>query len=165
MDERHEHEQFFFDDATVDHLATYLQGFGRVCCLCSPLVGQALVERDHPVTILDIDERFSHLPGFVHYDVYRPRWLEQEFDVILCDPPFFKVSLSQLFDAIRMLSHHNWSQRILLAFLQRRAKAVEGTFAKFGLQGTGHIAGYRTVQVSSKNVIEIFANGPEGEGL
>ncbi len=89
MDELHQNEQYFFDQPTLDHLASFGQQFSNPCCLCAPLLGQPLVERGCQVTILDIDRRFASLPGFQHYDIFSPIWLEEEFDLIVCDPPFF----------------------------------------------------------------------------
>ena len=74
MEERHEHEQYFFDDATRARLADLLQDRPRPCCLCVPSVGQELVRRGRAVTVLDIDERFVDLPGFRHFDIARPEW-------------------------------------------------------------------------------------------
>ena len=72
MDERHEHEQYFFDEPTLARLADVVASFPNPCCLCAPLLGKALVERDVAVRILDLDERFASLPGFRRYDLHRP---------------------------------------------------------------------------------------------
>jgi hypothetical protein len=156
--ELHENEQYFFDRPTLEHLADFISQFSSPCCLCTPLLGQELVQRGVPVRILDIDERFVSLPGFRHYDLYRPEWLGEEFDVIVCDPPFFKVSLSQLFSAIQLLSRHNYQQPLLLSYLRRRTDNVLGTFARFNLAPTGYCPLYQTVQASDRNDIEFFGN-------
>ena len=75
MEERHAREQYFFDEATLDHLAAYVASWPSPCCLCAPLLGQRLVELGVDVAILDVDERFSDVPGFRRFDVYRPDWL------------------------------------------------------------------------------------------
>ena len=46
----------------------------------------------------------------------------------------------------------------MVCYLARRATAIEGTFAPFGLRGTGYHPGYRTVQDIAKNKIEVFSN-------
>ena len=160
MFERHQHEQYFFDQATVNHLAHFAQTFTHPCCLCAPMVGRELVRRGTKVTILDRDERFADLPGFQKYDLYRPVWLGQPFDLILCDPPFFNVSLAQLFQAIRLLSRYDTSQPLLICYLKRREASLLGTFAAFGLQPTGYCPGYLTVQAVERNEIEFFSNLP-----
>lgn len=161
MYELHENEQYFFDAPTLDHLANFVARWPSPCCLCAPLLGKHLAERGVAVTILDIDERFSVVPGFRHYDIYRPAWLDRKFGIILCDPPFFNVSLSQLFAAVRILSHHQFDQPLLVSYLQRRSEAILGTFSPFGLRPTGFCPGYQTVQASARNDIEFFGNIPE----
>lgn len=158
MYELHENEQYFFAEPTLTHLATFLARFTAPCCLCAPLVGRRLTEQGVAVTILDIDERFATVPGFRRYNLYHPEWLDREFDIIVCDPPFFNVSLSQLFAALRLLSHNRFEQPLLISYLQRRSAAILGAFARFGLQPTGYLPSYQTVQVVERNVIEFFGN-------
>jgi hypothetical protein len=158
MEERHEREQYFFDPPTLDHLAAFVSTFDNPCCICTPLLAKAVVARGRPVRILDVDERFASLPGFIHYDLYRPTWLGERFDLIVCDPPFYGVSLSQLFTAIRTLARHDYAQPLLVAYLRRRSANLLGTFARFGLAPTGYCPGYQTVQACARNEIEFFGN-------
>ena len=163
MYELHEHEQYFFDPPTLHALAEFVRqsSFVTPCCLCCPLLGQMLAEQKLPVRVLDVDERFATTPGFLRYDIYRPAWTGESYDLIICDPPFFKVSLSQLFQAVRLLSRHDYSQPLLLCYLSRRSANVLGTFARFDLKATGLRPGYRTVQQTERNDIEFFSNLPE----
>lgn len=158
VDELHRREQYFFDAATLGRLADAVAGFASPCCLCCPMLGRTLAGRGVPVTILDVDERFADAPGFERYDVYRPHWLARRFGLIICDPPFFTVSLSQLFTALRQLSHNDFTQPLLVSYLSRRANAILGTFAPFGLAATGYFPGYLTVRPTEKNRIEFFGN-------
>ena len=123
------------------------------------MLGRALAEQNHHVHILDIDQRFADLPGFLYYDIYNPTWLNEQFDIIICDPPFFNVSLSQLFSALRLLSRHNLKQELAIAYLKRRESAILGTFAKFNLAATDYRPGYVTVQKNKRNEIEFYSNG------
>jgi len=161
--ELHENEQYFFDKPTLAHLADFVQDYSNPCCLCAPLLGQELARRGVSVRILDIDERFAHLDGFLRYDIYRPEWLGEEFGLILCDPPFYNISLSQLFAAIRMLSRNLYTQPLLVSYLARRSASVLGTFARFGLETTGYRPGYQTVQKAARNEIEFYGNLDEAE--
>ena len=68
MYEKHQAEQYFFDEATLDHLAGFVSTFDNPCCLCAPLLGKRIVDRGHRVRILDVDDRFESVPGFVRYD-------------------------------------------------------------------------------------------------
>jgi hypothetical protein len=158
MYELHENEQYFFDKPTLAHLVDFVSRYDNPCCVCAPLLGQELVKRGVQVRILDIDERFAHLVGFRRYDIYRPEWLGEEFGLIVCDPPFYNASLSQLFAAIRMLARNDYTQPLLLSYLVRRSANVLGTFARFGLEPTGYRPGYQTVQKAERNDIEFFGN-------
>lgn len=132
--------------------------------MCSH-AGRALSEAKKNVTILDIDDRFANIKGYRSWNIYKPEWINQTFDIIFCDPPFFNVSLSQLFKAIRMLSHNNFEQRLMLGYLKRRRSAVPGSFHLFNLKPTGYFPSYITVQKTEKNEIEIFSNLDDNELL
>lgn len=158
MYEKHENEQYFFDKTTLDYLAGVVSGYSNPCCICAPLLGKELESRGVKVRVLDIDERFSNLQGFRRYDLYRPEWLGEEFGLIICDPPFFNVSLSQLFTALRLLSRNDYDQPLLISYLTRRSSSILGTFARFNLKPTGYHPTYQTVQGASRNDIEFFGN-------
>lgn len=158
IEERHEREQYFFDDATIAAVANMLAPMGRVCVLCAPMVGAELERRGCDPVVLDVDERFSGLCGFRRWDIYRPTHLEERFDVMFADPPFFNVSLSQLFTAVRLLARFDISQRLAITYLSRRRDAILGTFAPFQLRPTGFRPTYRTVDTAERNEIELFAN-------
>ena len=158
MYELHKNEQYFFNDATLSDLDSFLSGFDNIGILCAPMLGQTLANSKKDITILDIDERFSNARGFRYWNIYRPERLPQAFEIIICDPPFFKVSLSQLFKAIRILSHYNFDQPLLISYLHRRANAITGTFSHFHLEPTGYFPGYVTVKDTEKNKIEFFGN-------
>jgi len=158
MHEIHKHEQYFYDPTTLDHLARFMESWSSPCCVCAPMLGKHVADRGGKVTILDIDERFTGTKGFQKYDIYRPTWLGTSFDLIVCDPPFFNASLSDLFAAIRTLSLNNFQQPMLISYLSRRADAIVGTFSKFNLAPTGYFPNYQTVQDVGRNKIEMFSN-------
>lgn len=163
-EERHEREQYF-DDPTRSALADLLEAYSRPCCLCAPTVGEELHARGRPARVLDIDERFSHLPGFRRWNMRRPEHLGERFDVIVCDPPFFTVSLSELFRALRLLQGFDPSTPVVLTHLTRRAHAVEAAMRPLGVGGIRRIEhgprpGYLTVRPTPRNHISYFANIP-----
>ena len=160
MHENHDREQYFFDPETAERLADLLSRFERPCCLCAPTVGRALAARGRRAAVLDVDDRFSGDPGFRRWDLYRPEPLEESFDALLCDPPFFNVKLSQLFKAVRLLLQFDVRRPLFVTYLRRRSKALLGTFAPFELQPTGLRMSYVTVQEVEKNAIELYANVP-----
>ena len=165
MEERHQREQYFFDRETLAALSDFVSRFERPCCLCAPMVGRELHRRGRTVRILDVDRRFADLPGFVEWDLYRPRHLDETFDLILCDPPFFNVSLSQLFTAVRLLAHFDLTSRVMISYPVRRSGAILGTFRPFALRATGYRPGYQTVQQCDNNDIEFYANFPLDIGV
>lgn len=158
IEEQHEREQYFFDASTLRALADFVQSFDRPCCLCAPMLGQELQTRGNVVRVLDTDERFADLRGFRRWDLYRPEHLDETFDLIVCDPPFFNVSLSQLFCAIRLLCRFDVATKVMISYPVRRSSAILGTFAPFNVRPTGFRPGYMTVQQCEKNEIEFFAN-------
>ena len=159
-EERHEREQYFFDDTTRRALADFVGRFENPCCLCAPTVAEELAARGRDVHVLDIDERFAGLPGFVPFDIHRPRCLNETYDLIFCDPPFFTVSLSALFSAVRLLHEFEPGRPLLMTYLTRRAQAVESVFAPMGLTRTDLRPGYLTVQSNPRNDIVLFSNFP-----
>lgn len=158
MQELHRNEQYFFDRATLRHLSRFVASFPNPCCLCAPLLGRELSEQGVQVTILDIDERFAPVAGFRRFDIYRPEWIDEKFGLIVCDPPFFNVSLSQLYAALRLLSQFDYNQRLLISYLTRRSSNLLGTFASFNLSPTGYFPSYQTVDNAERNQIEFFSN-------
>jgi hypothetical protein len=158
MLEKHEREQYFWTEATIHHIADIAARFEHPGCLCAPMVGKELAQRRVKATILDIDERFAGEVGFRRFDLYRPDWLGQKLGVIVCDPPFWIVSLSQLFSTIRLLSQHDYGQPLAICYPQRRSANLMATFSRFGLEPTGYMPRYCTVQDSERNQIEFFAN-------
>ncbi|MEM8600522.1 MAG: RNA 2'-phosphotransferase [Bacteroidota bacterium] len=148
--ERHDREQYFFDAATRDALAAAMATYAHVCCLCAPSLAETLAARGQRVTLLDLDERFAPVPGFRRYDLTRPDWLQNTFDVIVCDPPFFTVSLAQLRKAVAMLAHHRTDVPTLVAYLARRDRKLLTTFAEVGFRPTGFFP--------EKNEIQFYGN-------
>ena len=158
MLEDHANEQYFFDDATRAWLVEWLQPFDSICVLCAPTLGAALIDAGKTPVVLDIDDRFAHLPGFTKWDINRPTHLSQSFDVIFCDPPFFNVSLRTLRSAIEMLAHFDTTQKLGMCYLTRRRATVLKSFKAFGLRETGKRMGYKSVVPRVKNEIELLRN-------
>ena len=156
--EEHGREQYFFDPPTMELLADRVARYRNPCLLCAPMLGRELQRRGRIVRVLDTDRRFADLPGFAGYDLYRPAHVGERFDLILCDPPFFNVSLSQLFRAVRLLADFDLTARVMIAYPCRRAAAILSVFAPFNLRATGERPTYLTVQACERNEIEWYAN-------
>jgi hypothetical protein len=158
MYEKQEIEQYFFDGATLHHLANLASCFVNPCCLCTPSLGEELERQGVRATTLDIDGRFAHLEWFRLYDIGRPEPLDEEFGIIICDPPILNASLPQLLHTITLLSRGNYKQPLLFNYLSRRATTVVSTFSAFGLLPTGYKARYTTIANIGHNQMEFFGN-------
>ncbi|MCB9685584.1 MAG: hypothetical protein H6735_11130 [Alphaproteobacteria bacterium] len=164
MHEDHQREQYFFDPPTVARLADLLEVYDRPCCLCAPTVARALADRGRAVTLLEVDERFASVPGFRRWDLYRPTPLAQTFDAILVDPPFWKVTLSQLFTALRVLARGDLTLPTWVCHLASREADVCGTLAPFGLGPTEIEPGYVSVRPIEANRVRLYSNVTAGGG-
>lgn len=151
MQENHQREQYFFTRLTAATLSKMLAKYEHPVLLCAPMLGKHMVEEGRSVTILDIDERFSDVPGFRRWDIHRPEPLEFVPDVIFCDPPFYTVKLDRLYRAITTLTQGSTQTALMVSWLARRQGALLGTFGQFGLTQ----AGYRPRYVSVPNTVEI----------
>lgn len=158
LEEKHELEQYFWDEQTLDLLCDVVSAYKNPCALCAPMLGVAMAARGQPISFLDTDERFGHVPGFRKWDAYRPEHINEEFDLIICDPPFFSLSLSQLFTAIRLLAGFRLSTPLAIGYLERRENSVLGTFAPFNLEQSPFYPSYKTVQKVERNIIRFYAN-------
>jgi hypothetical protein len=162
MRERQEIEQYFFDRVTLDHLARLAARFPNPCCLCTPSLGAELESRDVEAVTLDIDERFAHLRGFRRYDVLKPEALDDRFGIILCDPPFLSITMPQLCDVMRLLSHGDYHRPIIVNYWVSKSRDITSAFASFGLKPTGYRPTYTSIQNTGRNAMQLYSNlGPE----
>ena len=82
-------------------------GSTRTPAAFAPSVGQELERLGVATRTLDRDARFKTLAGFCDYDVSRPRWLNEQFGIILFDPPFFNAApVSRFVEAVRILARY-----------------------------------------------------------
>ena len=168
MHEDHAKEQCFFTEDTRRRLAALAHEHkGMPLLLCCPMVGQTLTTLyREPIISLDVDDRFRGWPGFQVWDIYRPKRLAvYEPTLIICDPPFNKVRMDQLFTAIRELTPYRPvdTVKLLIAIDPAHAGALVGTFAMYGLRPTGFSPEYITV--SPAVGIEFYSNLSDEELL
>ena len=122
------------------------------------MLGRALHARGVDVAVLDLDRRFADLPGFREYDLARPVPTGESYGLIVCDPPFFTVSLSALFRALRAVAGFDPAQPLLVSYLERRSASLLRAFAPFGVEQTGYRPGYLTVPGDERNRIAFYGN-------
>ncbi|MBN1214145.1 MAG: hypothetical protein JXA99_01760 [Candidatus Lokiarchaeota archaeon] len=162
MDELYRNEQYFFDKNIEEILLNFIKLFKNPCLLCAPKLGREILNKGIPCTILDIDKRFSDIAGFQYFDLTKPYWIgANKFGIILCDPPFFNIKLSELFRAIKLLSQYDFSQYLFISYLVRRSKKFLNIFKAFNLKPSGFIPSYKSIEKSEKNKIEFYTNLPD----
>lgn len=160
MHENHQREQYFFAPPTIQALADLVQPFENPCCLGTPTIAQALQRRGVSACLLEVDDRFSGVSGFRRWDLYRPADPGEDYGCILCDPPFNKVRLSQLFTALRVATRGCYQVPILLCHLASRSADIQGALAPFRLSPTALVLEYVSVKPSAENRIILYSNVP-----
>jgi len=120
--EKREYEQFFFSEESLAGLVRVASDFRYPCLLCAPTLGVALESMGRRCRTLDIDVRFSGLGGFKFFDLNHPISFGEEYDLVLCDPPF-GFDVQQVFEAVDILRGGatvvvSWYQSRLAQFLR-----------------------------------------------
>ena len=156
--DRHGSEAQVFDPATASALADVLASCEKACCVCVPTVARELHRRGRPVRLLDADPGCGELPGFVQWDLNQPTRLADEFDIVLCDPPYYGAVLSDVLQAIRLLCHDDFDRRIMIFYLVRREGSLLRVFREFGLRPTGYRAAFEPDTVGGVREVECYAN-------
>jgi hypothetical protein len=159
IEERREVEQYFWSERTVCNLASAIADMENICCLTTPALATALHEegRAH-VALLDIDERFAHLPCFCRFDLLCPTAVSSQIDVIVFDPPFFYIPLEQLKKAVLTLTNGRTNVPLLIAFLAREESQLLGAFRDFGLCRTKFSLEYANVKESKWANYALYSN-------
>jgi hypothetical protein len=152
-------EQYFF---TENVLINFVESFvyeNNIICLCTPAVADAFLKyKKKNVICLDIDERFSYLPGYLKYDITNPVKIDVVPDMIIVDPPFFKMNLVDLFNCVESLTKGNKLTKIVFAFIKREEKALLNIFKSYGLRLTKFNLEYRSVDPTKWCNYGIYTN-------
>lgn len=162
--ERRDLEQYFFTKNTIQN---YITAFTmrwpdqeelekKLCLICCPSLAKAFYEQlGYTVACLDIDKRFENLPGFRYFDLQDPYAFENEFEVILFDPPFFYITLEQMSKAIQTI---NPEIRLMMSFMKKDEKQVKHAFRVFNLEKTNFELEYGTVKANRWENYGLYAN-------
>ena len=128
----------------------------KVCLICAPSLSKAFYDQlGYVVTCLDIDRRFEDLPGFCYFDLQKPdecqdpRVLQNEFEIIIFDPPFFYITLDQMSSALKVVSKYSTNHAkmtIGMSFMVRDETQVKQSFSQFKLERTNLNLEYATVK-------------------
>ena len=107
--EKRETQQYFYSKNTIDHLMNSIIASVaapeeleyKLCLLCVPSLAKSFYEKyGLSITLLEIDDRFSDLPGYKYFDLNEPMAFENKFEFIVFDPPFFDLPHLQMNKAI-----------------------------------------------------------------
>ncbi|KAL2634209.1 hypothetical protein R1flu_005688 [Riccia fluitans] len=161
--ERHDLEQYFWTRSTVDALCRALTFESALCCLSTLSIAQAFwVQVDRCVPLLDIDTRFSYLPGFRYWDLRDIPSLPidegEAFRVLVFDPPFFYISMNDLHRAVLAVCKGNTKTRLLIGFLVREEANLLKVFKDFNLVRTKFVLEYATVKPNKWRNYALYSN-------
>lgn len=152
-------EQYFWTSNMVQKLLKALNLDINICCLATPSLALMLNESGNTNQfLLDCDERFSFLPNYVKFDFLKPKGLEQSFDVIVCDPPFFQIPLEKIENSIEILAKKNFQTKVLVTFLKREEMNLMRVFEKFELRPTKFSVEYARVDAGKWKNYGLYSN-------
>eukprot|EP00892_Ulva_mutabilis_P009842 jgi/Ulvmu1/722/UM010_0094.1 len=160
--ERRDVEQYFWTRSTVHRLIKALEHLPDCCCMAAPslAVGMHIAGRDE--RLLDIDRRMDFLPGFQYWDIQAPVRVSacsgQAFRVIIFDPPFFYVSMAQLYAAVLVACKGDTSTKLMLGFLRREEPLLMATFKQFKLRPTKFVLEYANVKPNKWRNYALYSN-------
>ncbi len=136
--ERHDLEQYCWTRNIVCGLCRALCFNPNICCLATPSLAQAYFVQDpeQVVSLLDIDRRFSYLPGFQYWDIRHPEPLadhscKTNFRVVVFDPPFFYIPMEELHRSVLEVCKGDTNTWLLNGFLVREERNLLNTFNEF----------------------------------
>jgi hypothetical protein len=154
------HEQFFFDDPTIERLVGLLDASDDPLLVCLPSVAVALADRGRPARLLDRDRRFHGLPRARDFDLHQPDFIEGRHDFLLCDPPFANVTLSTLRTTLDLLVASAMTPTsapcLGLAYISSREPQLLRAFSDYDLRPIGPPLGYRSVARATQDRIRLY---------
>lgn len=157
--ENKELEQYFFSENVLKSLVDILEYEDNIVCLCTPAVADAFWRlKNKQVVCLEIDKRFSYLPGYKCYDVLNPEEIDIVPNVIIIDPPFFKMRLVDLYKCVEVLTKGNKNTKIIFAFIQREDKSLLFVFKPYNLQLTKFKLEYQSVDPTKWSNYALYSN-------
>lgn len=161
LSEKRELEQYFWTSKTVSDLLDACQYITNTCCFTTPSLAHAFYEKGRNEKLLDIDERFNYLPRFEKFDITNPHPMEDEddhFNIIVIDPPFFYITTQQLLEATNIITNHDYSTKIIIAYLVRFEYALLETFKPYGISETNLTPEYAHIKPNKWRNFKIYSN-------
>lgn len=157
--ELREIEQYFFSDTVLENLVNSLLYEDKIVCLCTPAVADAFLRlKEKEVICLDVDIRFNYLPQFQYYDLLNPQEINIKPNILIIDPPFFKINLYDLFKCVEFLTKGDKSTKLLIAYVHREERGLLSIFKSYGLKLSKFKLEYRNVEPSKWSNYALYAN-------
>ena len=154
-------EQFFWTKKTVQQLADSIRyNFEqKTCFLTTPsLAHHFSVNEGRDEALLDIDRRFSYLPSFTYFDLQNPLGVDQEFRLLILDPPFFLIPVEQIRAAVDLLTGGDFSTKIVIAWLLRAEKSLRVAFEPYNLVPTAFQLEYASIKPTKWKNFRLYSN-------
>jgi hypothetical protein len=185
--ELREIEQYFFSENVIRNIVEALEYEENIICLGTPAVADGFYKfKNRNVLCLDVDTRFNYLPGFRYFDMLRPTEIYQNENsenlqisenfeenleiknnksqqvckpnVLIIDPPFFKMNLLDLYNCVEFLTKGDKSSKIIFAFVHREERALLNIFKAYHLQLTKFKLEYRHVDPTKWDNYALYSN-------
>ena len=160
-------EQYFFSENVLKQITNTFQYEDNILCLCTPSVSDAFLRlQNKEVLCVDIDNRFSYLPKFINCDITKDEIkLPENFipNIIIVDPPFFKMRLIDLYNCIEKITKKNKKTKLVFAFVIREDKTLLSIFKDYNLNLTKFPLEYRGVNKSKWGNYGIYTNFEQGK--
>lgn len=156
--ERTDLEQYFWTKDTVERLMKSLEHVPDCCCLTTPSLGVGFHEIGRNELVLDIDTRFDYLPKFRYFDIRYPTQVNDDFRIIVMDPPFFYLPMETIKNAVLTITNGDTNVKIMIGFLKREEKSLLETFKEFNLKPTNFLLEYATVKPNKWKNYCLYSN-------
>lgn len=161
IEEDHDLEQYFWTKKIVQRILNATQWtYTECCCFTTPSLAQAYHETGNEQALLDIDERFEYLPRFERFDITDPHSPAGagSFQILVIDPPFFGITVQQLYDATELITEGNGDTKIVIGYLTRMEHALLKTFRKYGISETSASLEYAGIKPNKWKNFTLYSN-------
>ncbi len=159
LPENRDFEQYFFAKETIFKLLEAFRYEPDPTCLTTPTLGDAYYRYDErAVPVLDIDRRFNYLPKYYFFDIRFPYQIEENVELLVVDPPFFIITLDELFDSICLLANNNFKVKLVISWLRRFEREFLKKFDAFNLKPTKFQMKYQTLKPNKWRNISLYSN-------
>jgi hypothetical protein len=130
----------------------------ETCCLTTPSLAVGMSNNNRDEVLLDIDSRFDFLPKYKYYDVRTPYELDNNFRLLILDPPFFVVPIEEFRKAVDILTKHDYSTKLIIGFIKREEKRLMEAFKEYNLKPTNFELEYSSIKPNKWRNFCLYSN-------